>query len=210
MDPYQILGVSPNAGDDEIKKAYRDLVKRYHPDRYAAAPQNVQDQASEKAKQINAAYDQIQKMRAGGSSGAGGYGGYRQYGGASGYGSSGGYEGAGGSFGFEEIRQLIAMGQVLRAESLLLAMQDRPARWHYLYGLVNMRKGQFAGARECFETACRMEPGTLEYRQALEQLDGVLQQNRRKFSFGGMGDGFCQLCQCLLCLSACGGGRFCC
>ncbi|MDR2514978.1 MAG: DnaJ domain-containing protein [Christensenellaceae bacterium] len=209
MDPYQILGVSPSSSGDEIKKAYRALVKRYHPDRYASAPQNVQDQASEKAKQINAAYDEIQKLRAGGGA-SGGYGGYRQYGGGPGYGPAGGYGSAGGGADFETIRQLIAMGQVLRAESLLLAMPERPARWFYLYGLVNMRKGQFAGARECFETACRMEPGELEYRQALEQLDGVLQQNRKRFRFGGMNDGLCQLCQCLLCMGACGGGRFCC
>ena len=64
MDPYKVLGVSPSATDDEIKTAYRNLVKKYHPDRYANAPKEVQDQVSEKVKQINAAYDEIKRSRA--------------------------------------------------------------------------------------------------------------------------------------------------
>ena len=66
MDPYKVLGVSPSATDDEIKTAYRNLVKKYHPDRYANAPKEVQDQVSEKVKQINAAYDEIKRIRSGG------------------------------------------------------------------------------------------------------------------------------------------------
>ena len=69
MDPYKVLGVDRNASDDEVKKAYRELVKKYHPDKYA--DNDLKDLASEKLKEINAAYADIQKMRQNGGSSSG-------------------------------------------------------------------------------------------------------------------------------------------
>ena len=63
MDPYKVLGISPNASDDEVKKAYRELARKYHPDNYVNNP--LADLAQEKMKEINEAYDQITKQRYG-------------------------------------------------------------------------------------------------------------------------------------------------
>ena len=66
-NPYEVLGVSPNATDEEVKKAYRDLARKYHPDKYRDS--DLADLASEKMKEINAAYEEIQKMRESGNTG---------------------------------------------------------------------------------------------------------------------------------------------
>lgn len=110
MNPYQVLGVSPSASQEEIREAYMKLVKKYHPDRYQDS--NLKKQAEDKMKQINAAYDMLTKKSSGssgssyspgssqssgsygnyGSSGGyGGYGGYGQYGNYGNYGGYGGY-----------------------------------------------------------------------------------------------------------------------
>ena len=80
-DPYSVLGVSQNASDDEVKKAYRELARKYHPDNYQNNP--LADLAEEKMKEINEAYDTITKQRSGGgyqsaSTGYGQQGGYQQ------------------------------------------------------------------------------------------------------------------------------------
>ena len=69
-NPYEILGVSENASDEEIKKAYRKLAKQYHPDNYTDNP--LKDLADEKMKEVNEAYDTIQKLRSAGGSGTSG------------------------------------------------------------------------------------------------------------------------------------------
>ena len=213
MDPYKVLGVSPSATDDEIKTAYRNLVKKYHPDRYATAPKEVQDRVSEKVKQINAAYDEIKRLRSGGGpSSSYGYGG-SSYGGSS-YGGYGRGQGSGGyasSEQFQDIREMIARGLILQAASALERIQNRTAEWYYLYGLVSMRQGMYSRAQQAFQTAANMEPGNMEYRQAAEQMRGVYQQTHER-TMGGNNDLLCNICQCLACMSFCGGGRliFCC
>ena len=60
-DPYQILGISRNATEEEIKKAYRNLSRKYHPDANVNNPNK--EQAEEKFKQVQQAYDQIMKEK---------------------------------------------------------------------------------------------------------------------------------------------------
>lgn len=68
-DPYQVLGVPSTATDEEVKKAYRNLAKKYHPDNYHDDP--LADLAQEKMKEINEAYEEIQNQRKRGASGNG-------------------------------------------------------------------------------------------------------------------------------------------
>ena len=104
-DPYKVLGVDRSASEDEIKKAYRTLAKKYHPDNYTNTP--FADMAEEKMKQINEAYDTIQKERANGYSSHS----------ASGFDAGGSSSASGGIY--ARIRQLINGGRVGEASVLL-------------------------------------------------------------------------------------------
>ena len=114
-DPYTVLGVKPDASDEEVKRAYRELARKYHPDNYQNNP--LADLAEEKMKEINEAYDAITKMRSGGSSG-----GYQSQGAYQGS-YQGGYQrqysnASSGSL-YNQVRQAINMGDISRAEELL-------------------------------------------------------------------------------------------
>ena len=185
-DPYQILGVGRDATDDEIKKAYRTLAKKYHPDNYAGS--DLADLAEEKMKEVNQAYDEIQKMRQGGGS----YSGGSSYSGSS-------YSGR---TSYAQIRNLINMGRYAEADVMLesVVMGERDAEWYFLKGCVLVRRGWFFDAQKSFERACEMDPANAEYRNALDQL------NRRSSAYGGGyntsnvgGCSGCDICTSLLC-----------
>ncbi len=159
-DPYQVLGVSANASDEEIKKVYRDLARKYHPDNYHDNP--LADLAQERMKEINAAYEQITKERSGGRSG-GGYSGYGDGGGQRQYRSSGSST----SSVLQQARMAVNSGDLSRAEALLANYGDHNAEWNFLKGVVCYRRGWMDEAKRYYETACQMEPGNMEYRQAL-------------------------------------------
>ena len=200
-DPYVVLGVSRTASDEEIKKKYRELARKYHPDNYANNP--LADLAQEKMKEINEAYDEIQRQRKGSGSGYGqqSYGGYQQ-----GY---GGYrqQSYGGSGQFADIRRLINLNRLADAEELLdgVASGSRGAEWNYLKGIVNYRKGWLDNAVTYLNTACSMDPANMEYRQALNQLT----QRQQGYAQAG-GTSMCEVCASLYCANACcqcmGGG----
>ena len=217
-DPYQILGVSENASDEEIKKAYRDLARKYHPDNYHDNP--LADLAQEKMKEINAAYEQITKERASGKRGSGsggasygasGYGGYGGYQGYGGYGGSQSYSGQ--SSVLQQARIAINTGNISRAEALLANYSDHNAEWNFLKGAVCYRRGWLDEALRYYRTACQMDPTNAEYRQALEYMEGTDDTAYRPG--GGSFGTFCggKPCMSLCCLWAlCNGGGywFCC
>ena len=137
MDQYKVLGVSRTATDDEIKKAYRDLARKYHPDNYVNNP--LADLAQEKMKEINEAYDLINKERSGqGSSSS--YGG-SPYGRSSGSSYNGytGYSNSGSSE-FSRVRQMIMMGNIAAAEQILQSSTNHNAEWHFLMGSLNIKR----------------------------------------------------------------------
>ena len=153
-DPYEVLGVGRNATLDEVKKAYRELARKYHPDNYVG--NELADLAHEKMKDINEAYDTILKQREGGETG-----GERGYNGGA---------GSGGAPQYAQVRQAIQMGNIALAQSLLDGMSVRDAEWHFLYGAVMYRKGWFDEAARHTRQAADMEPGNAEYQSAAQQM----------------------------------------
>ena len=171
-DPYEVLGVSPDASDDEIKKTYRDLARKYHPDNYQNNP--LADLAEEKMKEINEAYDAITKSRSGGGSSHGGSAAAQS---GYGYGYSSGSSGyqqqnrsAGGqSQVFAQVRQAISRGDLDGAERLLQG-GSRNGEWYFLMGSVAYRRGWLDEARQNYQIAVQMDPNNMEYRQAFNMM----------------------------------------
>ena len=171
-DPYKVLGVSPSASDEEIQKAYRKLVKKYHPD------VNPGDENAErKMREINAAYDQIKNIREGKASGSYGNTGSSQ--------TSGGYYGNYGGFSWEDIfgqayggfsqqqneatneltaaRNYINSGHYREALNVLNSVNpaERNARWYYFHALANYGLGNKIEAMNSAQQAVRMEPNNV-------------------------------------------------
>ena len=191
-DPYKVLGVSPNASDDEVKKAYLALARKYHPDKYTDT--DLSDLAAEKMKEVNGAYDAIRQMRESGNQGNGQSYGYGTYGGQSSTGD-----------GYTAIRRMINNGDLGAAYESLQRIPDsaRDAEWNFLMGCVEMRQGRYADAGRHFDEACRMNPDRTEYRMA---RDAWRQQT---MNYGGgyrttVGrSGCCDVCGTLLCADCC-------
>lgn len=205
-DPYNVLGISPSASDEEVKKAYRNLARKYHPDNYHDNP--LADLAQERMKEINEAYETIQNQRKGGGYRTADYAGTQQstYGG--GYGGGTLYR----------IRMAISQGDLNLAEELLNAQTERGGAWHFLKGSVCYRRGWLDEARRYFETAVQMEPDNPEYLRALDMLEGrrgaaYHPQGFRAMTTAGCGsDPMSRICTTLLCLNCLSGGGyfFCC
>lgn len=188
-NPYEVLGVSPSATDDEIKTAYRELAKKYHPDHYTNNP--LSDLAEEKMQEINEAYDAIIRMRRQSGSASTGNAGYR----------------TSASSRYADIRNLIRSGRTVEAETLLngIPSPSRDAEWYFLKGSTLYKKGWLDDAYSHFSTATRMDPGNAEYRQAFEQLERQRRTGGYRVSHGSPGAACtpCDVCQGLICADCC-------
>lgn len=199
-DPYQVLGVPSTATDEEVKKAYRNLAKKYHPDNYHDDP--LADLAQEKMKEINEAYDTITKMRSGGGA-SGGYQSQGAYRGSYQGGYQQQYSSASSGSLYNQVRQAINMGDIGRAEQLLRGAASQDAEWHFLTGSIAYRKGWLDEATQHFQMACNMDPANGEYRQVLMMMrQGG--QAYRPYGYGG-GIDACDCCTACLCMNMCCG-----
>ncbi len=236
-DPYQVLGVPPTATDDEVKKAYRTLCKRYHPDANVGKPDAAQTE--KKFMEVQQAYEEIMHRRQGGGSRPGsGYNGPQQqrpgYGGYSGYDDPfasfwGGYgqqyrqEEQESSIEMRAAKNYIDTGHYAEALNALGSVPpgQRGARWYYLNALAQSGLHNNAQAMEYARQAVSMEPGNMAYQQLLSRLQsGGVWYDQRGEQYGrqtfGRGNICCSIMAMELCCMCCSGGRmmyypmFCC
>ena len=203
-DPYSILGIPRTATDDEVKAAYRNLARKYHPDNYTD-DNPLKDLAKEKMQEINNAYDEIQRTRASGNTGSSSS---ESTGGS----SAGGF--------YNEVRMKIQAKRFREAENMLAGVNeyDRVAEWHFLMSICLVQRGRPNDAMRELEIACSMDPANMEYQKAKEMFN-----NRNNAAYGsayyGYGDPYgyrrtdadraCDCCTnliCLDCLCECLGG----
>ncbi|SCP97588.1 DnaJ domain-containing protein [Anaerobium acetethylicum] len=191
-DPYQILGVSRNASEDEIKKAYRELSKKYHPDTNANNP--LAHLAEEKFKQIQEAYQQIIDGRANGGQGAYRYSSQStssQY-------NSGAYQSGEDSQKMSAAANYLNAGHYREALRVLSEISSHSAQWNYYSAIAQAGLGNNIEAMNHARTAASMEPNNREYSDLLNRLqwgNGRYQSNSTGYGYGG---------------SSCGSGNFCC
>ena len=198
MDPYKVLGVTPQTSDDDVKRAYRELARKYHPDNYVGSP--LADLAETRMKEINEAYDMIMNARAGGGNSTSNAGTSSQTGSSYGSNTSSGFS--------AQIRDAINKGNLSLAEEMLQRSPNRNAEWYFLMGTVYFRKGWYDEARSAYMQACSMDPNNAEYRNALNMVNmGAGYGGYRPMNSMSM----CDCCTTMLCMncccnSCCGGG----
>ena len=191
MDPYSVLGVSQNASDEDIKKAYRELCKKYHPDHQQ--DDVAKEMAEEKMAGINAAYDKIMDMRRGGQQSYSGYSGQT-------------------SSQYANIRSMIQQGNYTMADQALEQCKNTMnAEWNYLKGTVYLSRGWLNEAYNHFQNAVQLDPQNPEYKMALNQLNqkrsGNMNGNTyQKYTYNGQqnssccsGIDVCDVCTALMC-----------
>lgn len=203
MDPYKVLGIPSSASDDEVKKAYRQMSRRYHPDANLNNPNK--DQAEEKFKEVQQAYDQIMKERTGGYTS--GYGGQS----SQGYGQGQGFGGYGGGFGqrqyesgepieYQAAANYINAGHFQEALNVLNNISGRNAKWYYLSALANAGIGNNLNAKDFASRAAALEPNNFQYQQLKRQLESGGQWYQTMGSgYGGMPQNFDTSCCTQLC-----------
>ncbi|AAK78625.1 curved DNA-binding protein CbpA [Clostridium acetobutylicum] len=178
-NPYKVLGLNENASPDEIKKAYRELAKKYHPDQYGNNP--LKTLAEEKMREINEAYDFLMKKSQNTT--------YNN----SSYGNSSN------NADYNSIRNDLNRGDINSAEAKLNRTNLRDAEWFFLMGNVYLRRGYYDNAYNHIQRACDLNPSNPEYMNALQSLRTQNNSYRNPYNSRGYADRDSQLCN--LCVS---------
>ena len=196
-NPYEVLGVPRNASNDEVKKAYRQLCKKYHPDSYVDNP--LADLAEEKFKEVQAAYEQIMKEREGG--------GYSYS--TTGQTQSTSQETAE----LQAVRNFINNRRFHEALNVLSNIGNRTAMWYYYSAIANMGIGNNLVAVDHAKQAAAMEPNNMEYVNFANQMQFRGQQYQNMgYGYGRQSFGTGNLCCDLWCMDTmceCMGGDLC-
>ncbi len=185
-NPYEILGVKETASKDEIKKAYRELAKKYHPDQYGNNP--LKDLAEDKMRELNEAYDYLMKNSPDTS--------YSNNYNQGNYNSN--------SSSYQSIETDIRNGNFSAAEQKLNKVTTRDAEWNYLMGLLNLQRGWYNEAYNNLGMACNLEPRNMKYRDAFNRLNNMNNSYREPYNNNRRKDtGLCDICATLYCLDCC-------
>ncbi len=217
-DPYAVLGVGRDATEEEIKKAYRALSRKYHPDANVNNPHK--EQAEEKFKEIQQAYQQIIYEKEHGSSGSSAYGqqqgGYWDFEDFFGGRSQQSRQGQDAESTYKQAASnYIRSGHYQEALNVLNSISSRDAHWYYLNAIANAGSGNNVAAMDSAQRAAAMEPGNVSYQRLYAQLqNGGSWYYGQRQSYGnpveGSGDFCMKLCVAnMLCNLCCGGGLCC-
>ncbi len=207
-NPYKVLGVSESATQEEIRSAYLNLVKKYHPDKYIDS--DLKEIANEKLMEVNEAYEQLSKKGGNGNknSRADNSGSYQSYGGYSGYGNS--YSGPNASE-FARARSYISLNNLSAAKQVLDSIETRNAEWYYLYGVIYLRQGWYDKANEYLSRAYQQEPNNAEYSSAYQTIRNTGNPYMRGSAGYNTDINTCNVCSSLICADCCcecfSGGR---
>lgn len=192
MNPYEVLGIQKGASKDEIKKAYRELAKKYHPDKYVDNPLN--DLAAEKFREVQEAYETLMNDNGGN---------YNHSYSSNNYGNTDNYS---------SVRSYIHARRFQEAINMLNSIQTRDAQWHYLISICYIGIGYTLQGFEHARTAVNMDPKNIEYRNHLTRIQNVqnaYQSRTYQYNRNRSNNDACECCAqlyCADCLCECLGG----
>lgn len=196
-NPYEVLGIKEGSSEEEIKRAYREMVKKYHPDQYQNNP--LSKLAEEKLREVNEAYDYLMKNAAPGYESGQRSGSGRNNTGWSGQNSQN-------SDFYNQVKSHINTGNIHVAEEMLDRSGNRTAAWFYLKGLIFARRGWYDEAYTHIQRAVTMDPTNYEYRSALNSMNNAnnaYRSNSYNRGYNSYNADFCQICQVLWCADCC-------
>lgn len=196
-NPFEVLEIREGASEEEIKAAYKKLVRKYHPDQYVNNP--LSDLAEEKLKEINEAYDYLMKNK----------GNYNRSQGSNNWNNQQ-YNNSNSNI-YAQIRAYIERGNINQADQMLEDISNRDAEWNFLKGIIFLRRGWYDMAYQHIQMAVNLDPANTEYRMALNNLASRANTYRDIGRNRGYRNdpSFCEVCQCLICsdcLCECLGG----